>query len=201
MAKLPLDIINDLFSRLPPEALLRFRCLSKELRSLIDSHEFIKLHLHRSIETNSNRCLIINHFKTNCLVSEVDLDSLDINLISRNDPLEAYATFHDVSSIKGFQIKRVLPWKNRSDVIGSCNGLIALYNGAEVALWNPSTRKHHLFAKFWGDCRCGEFLLAGFGYDAVSDDYKLVAIFLHYQGAYYSLRRYCYCPLLSFGVS
>ena len=57
------------------------------------------------------------------------------------------------------------------------NGLIALKNGEnDIALWNPSTKKHVVLPKFWSDFDDYADLVDGFGYDAVSDDYKVVRL-------------------------
>lgn len=62
-------------------------------------------------------------------------------------------------------------------IIDTCNGLIALKNGENyIALWNPSTKKHVVLPKFWSDFDDYADLVDGFGYDAVSDDYKVVRL-------------------------
>jgi len=55
----PLELINSILSRLPVKALTRFLRVSKEWSALINSSNFIKKHLNHSIETNSNRTLIL----------------------------------------------------------------------------------------------------------------------------------------------
>ncbi|KAK9214800.1 hypothetical protein WN944_006799 [Citrus x changshan-huyou] len=72
------------------------------------------------------------------------------------------------------------PFKNctgETPIIDTCNGLIALKNGEnDIALWNPSTKKHVVLPKFWSDFEDYADLVDGFGYDAVSDDYKVVRL-------------------------
>ena len=58
MSHLPIEIITEILSRLPVKCLLRFLCISKSWYALIKHPDFIKLHLHRSIETNRDRTLI-----------------------------------------------------------------------------------------------------------------------------------------------
>ncbi|KAF3954337.1 hypothetical protein CMV_020302 [Castanea mollissima] len=55
----PLDVIDRILLRLPVNALIRFLCVSKEWSALINSSNFIKKHLNHSIETNSDRTLIL----------------------------------------------------------------------------------------------------------------------------------------------
>ncbi|KAL7213691.1 hypothetical protein ACSBR2_016256 [Camellia fascicularis] len=118
MSNFPMDLIVDILSRLPVKPLVRFRCVSKPWCALIDDPDFIKLHLNRSINTKSHLNLILN----DCSLSSVNFDSLD----------------------NATKLKSLLKWTDFGiEVLGSCNGLICLYNGEEdVCIWNPSTRKH-----------------------------------------------------------
>lgn len=64
-------------------------------------------------------------------------------------------------------------------VFGSCNGLLALFNSdSEMVLWNPSTRKHKRLPIIPVERSRGvearQFTYCGFGYDPISDDYKVV---------------------------
>ena len=56
---LPLEIINEILSRLPVKSLLRFLCVSKRWYARIKNQDFIKLHRQRSIENNRDRTLIL----------------------------------------------------------------------------------------------------------------------------------------------
>ncbi|KAL4598675.1 hypothetical protein ACB092_11G075100 [Castanea dentata] len=56
---LPLELINSILSRLPVKALIRLLSVSQEWSALINSSNFIKKHLNYSIETNSDRTLIL----------------------------------------------------------------------------------------------------------------------------------------------
>ncbi|KAH9771369.1 F-box protein CPR1 [Citrus sinensis] len=164
MAGLPTDINIDILSRLSVKCLLRFKCVSKSFCSLIDSQEFIKIHLKRSIETNSNLSLILSGTPAPILDSSrywggkifsAGLDSLNLGV----------ELDHPFKNCKG-----------RTPIIDSCNGLIAFKNDENgIALWNPSTEEHLILPKFWGDLK--DFMVVdGFGYDAVNDDYKVVRL-------------------------
>ncbi|XP_045822399.1 F-box/kelch-repeat protein At3g23880-like [Trifolium pratense] len=69
------------------------------------------------------------------------------------------------------------------NIIGSCNGILCLANYVDgfVLLWNPSIRKFKDLPKYrmpkilHFDCKT----YGGFGYDPISDNYKVVVI-LHY---------------------
>ncbi|GMN36496.1 hypothetical protein TIFTF001_006070 [Ficus carica] len=51
MANFPPEIITDIICRLPVKDLLRYRCVSKSWRSMIDGPDFIKLHSKQSMES------------------------------------------------------------------------------------------------------------------------------------------------------
>ncbi|XP_059438841.1 F-box protein CPR1-like [Corylus avellana] len=156
MADMPSDILIEVLCRLPVRSLLRFRSVSKPLRSLIDSTGFIDLHLKNSIETSSNLSIMIRRD------SEIYL----INLDALSDAvLLAYP---------------LMCYSNKILILGSTNGLICISNAAEdIALWNPSIRRHKVLP-FLPIERIESTWLGtrsfGFGYDPVSEDYKLVRI-------------------------
>ncbi|KAF2306032.1 hypothetical protein GH714_009681 [Hevea brasiliensis] len=123
MSKVPQDIINDILLQLPIKALLRFRCLSKPLCSLINGPNFIQLHLSHSLHTRSNLSLILRDWN----LYTVDFDSLDVaaSAIGSAESLE-----HPLHVGGG------------TEAIGSCNGLVALRNSErDLALYNIATRK------------------------------------------------------------
>ncbi|XVF62525.1 hypothetical protein PTKIN_Ptkin09bG0015300 [Pterospermum kingtungense] len=151
----PDDIILDILCRLDVEDLLRFRCVPKEFCSLIDNPYFIKLHLSRSPETNTNYVII-----RECLLCFVDIDSLKTTT-KLYHPLDA-----------GIY----------SEILGSCNGFLALRSlgsDEDICLWNPSTRKSYIlpvtethYPPLYNNSP--STFRYGFGYEPISDDYKLV---------------------------
>ncbi|KAJ6910166.1 hypothetical protein NC652_020994 [Populus alba x Populus x berolinensis] len=63
MPILPLDIIINILCFLPAKTLVRFKCVSKSWQSLIDSPQFITLHLAHSLETdNLGNLSFLYHF-------------------------------------------------------------------------------------------------------------------------------------------
>lgn len=155
----------NILSRLSVKCLLRLRCVSKPFCSLIDSQKFVKTHLNRSIETDFNLSVILSYTPAPMIscsrygqgkIFSASLDSLNI----------AVELDHPFKNCTG-----------ETPIIDTCNGLIALKNGEnDIALWNPSTKKHVLLPKFWSDFDDYADLVDGFGYDAVSDDYKVVRL-------------------------
>ncbi|XP_043702438.1 F-box protein CPR1-like [Telopea speciosissima] len=159
---LPEGIIADILSRLPVKSLVRFKCVCKPWCALIIDPAFVKMHLSRSLASNSNLSLI---FRGSYLYS-VDLDACEQQpAVELDHPLKTpnYGTA----------------------VVGSCNGLLCIYNTEEdIFLWNPSTRRHQKlpitpieFPRAFGICR---FIVYGFGYDPTTDDYKLVRVVQFY---------------------
>ncbi|GMY33617.1 F-box protein CPR1 [Fagus crenata] len=156
MSSLPEEVILEILSRLPVKPLLRFRCVSKPWLARIDSQEFIKLHLKQSLKTNTNRSLLL----IDCYLYSSDFDSLD-RAIELDHPLKTPQC--------------------GTEILGSCNGLLCLYNRAEDAvLWNPSTRKYKKLPvsmmEVPQDVRLLRSVTYGFGYDEKSDDYKVVRL-------------------------
>ncbi|CAH2078268.1 unnamed protein product [Thlaspi arvense] len=156
MAHLPMDIVNDLFLRLPASSLVRFRVLSKPCFSLIDSPDFVASHLNRTLETGDHVMVLLRSPR---LLRTVYLDAPD-KVSEVPHPLQA----------GGF-----------TEVFGSCNGLVGLMNSpVDMALFNPSTRKTHRLPiapiDFPDHLITPEFVLYGLGYDSVHEDYKVVRI-------------------------
>ncbi|PON91382.1 F-box domain containing protein [Trema orientale] len=158
MASLPWDIIVNILSRLSVKDLLRYRCVSKPLCSLIDGPDFIKMHLNHSMETNSHLSLI----RADLELRSVDLDNLD-SAVLLNPPVN-----------EGLG----------KDIVGHCHGLLLVTNrDGDTAIWNPATRKHRKVPISDLKENPGKFEIGvvGFGYDPVNDDYKFLRM-IHYYG-------------------
>lgn len=182
MSQLPEEVIADILSRLPVKPLGQFKLVSIPWRSLIESPNFVKLHLNRSIDTKSNQALILREEH----LYSVDFDSLD------GPVADAAKLDHHPLRCQDYG----------TEVWGSCNGIVCLSNSLDtVVLWNPSTRRSRRLPyapiEFPNQPRYFVSRVYGFGYDGVSDDYKLVRIVvlkgreddsLHYEVKVYSLR-------------
>ncbi|XP_031277858.1 F-box protein CPR1-like [Pistacia vera] len=158
MSSLPSDIIADILSRLPAKKLLCVKCVCKPWCHLIDGPDFIKLHLEKSMKSNTNQSLILKHSH----LYWVSLDSLE-SASEIDHPLMCYN--HSVK------------------LLGSCHGLLCISNIVDdMAFWNPSTRKHRVLPfmslelrRYTGSSVCSVCVF-GFGYDITNDDYKLVRV-------------------------
>lgn len=153
MSDTPADIIVDILIRLPVKCLLRFRCVSKQFLSIINSQDFVNRHL----QFHSSRKKVI--FQG----TRSDIYLLDLSSVHNNDiPFENWQREDNI------------------DVIGSCDGLLVIRNARldSTGLFNVSTKKYSILppcvvppCMFLYDF-CGY----GFGRDPGSNDYKLVTI-------------------------
>ncbi|AES71809.2 F-box protein interaction domain protein [Medicago truncatula] len=180
---LPPEILAEILSRLPVESLLRFRSTSKSLKSLIDSHNFINLHLKNPL----NQSVII---RNNSDIYQLQIDDNDFSnrinsIIPLNHPFKGNSPNID-------------PYTRRDStmaLIGSCNGLLAISNGQiafthpnaanEITIWNPNTRKHLIipflpmpvpYIMESNNPNRGCLCVHGFGFDSLTGDYKLLRI-------------------------
>ncbi|MBA0785112.1 hypothetical protein Gotri_027074, partial [Gossypium trilobum] len=179
MARLPHEMTSDILCRLSVKDLLRFRCVSKPWCRTIDDPYFIKLHLSHSLKTNTNHSLILSHgednfFSVNCALFE---------------------TTQRLNHPFGEQRKTL-------QILGSCNGLLALVDDKDgIFLWNPSTRKSQVLPFNEIGFSSPSSTYYGFGYDPISDDYKLIRMvqshgnndeYFHSEAKVYSLRSNCW---------
>jgi len=84
MANLLSDLFTEILSRLPVQTLLRFRSISKSLKSLIDSHSFTNLHLKNSLNSDLVLCC-------NSEFYQIDFPNLTTT-VSLNHPLKPFRT-------------------------------------------------------------------------------------------------------------
>ncbi|KAK1355540.1 F-box domain-containing protein [Heracleum sosnowskyi] len=165
---LPYELIYDeILCRLPVKYLLRYRCVSKEWCSIIDSKAFVKKHLKKAIECNPDGDGVIitgdgqtgQYYLTNleCLYADEDVAVTELD-----DPL-----------------KNVL---SSALFVGAANCLACFCknNMKEFIILNPSTRKYKkvpsMPSEFAWLFEKNEVFPCGFGYDHVNDDYKVVKI-------------------------
>ena len=180
---LPPEILAEILSRLPVQPLLRFRSTSKSLKSLIDSHNFINLHLKNSL----NQSVFI---RNNSDIYQLQIDEDDFSnriksVIPLNHPFKGNSP----------NIDRYTRCDSTIALIGSCNGLLAISNGQiafthpnaanEITIWNPNTRKHLIipflpmpvpYIMESNNPNRGCLCVHGFGFDPLTSDYKLLRI-------------------------
>lgn len=128
---LPQEIITEeILSRLPVKSLLRFRCVSKPLRSLIDSKRFAKTHLHNYTNNHTN----YDHWR-------VILHCAPHGLRQHGPNQSSLRSYTDEPFLEPFPIDD--PENNHlmsGRVVDCCNGLFCVFKRPSFFLWNPATR-------------------------------------------------------------
>ncbi|KAL0363150.1 UNVERIFIED_CONTAM: F-box protein CPR1 [Sesamum calycinum] len=179
MPTLPFEIIEDILRRLPVKTLKRFRAVAKSWCFLIDSENFIKLHLRQSLVSNSHRSLILGGLG----LYTIDLDSLD----------------------KTHVIKPPFYYKSVDGISNSCNGIVLVMSEPPI-LWNPFSRDYKVLpecsVEYPVELDSYSKTSYGFGYDSTNDDYKIVRVvefrnetthvWTHSETTIYSLKSNCW---------
>ncbi|GLT33141.1 hypothetical protein SLA2020_077530 [Shorea laevis] len=153
----------DILLSLPVKSLLRFRCLSKSFCSQIDSPDFVKMHLQKSIATGSRRNLVFS-----CL-EDLYISDFDTGLVEATRLSTPFAAPNMETTICGY-----------------CNGMILSTVGPlhevrrrplELVLWNPFCRKLKRLPVCPATTTPNHVTRnCSLGYDWVTDDYKVVLI-------------------------
>ncbi|KEH34028.1 F-box/kelch-repeat protein At3g06240 [Medicago truncatula] len=170
LSELPFELVAEILCRLPVMFLLQLRCLSKFFNTLISDPKFAKKHLRLS----TTRHLILSY--------------ADIHDHSRLISYPLHSTFHQCDSI--FNSVTVKPTQIRypfnkqyNNIVGSCHGILCLTRKQSmhdkrnnVLLWNLSIRKFKILPSFKSPPNSRPTLY-GFGYDHVTNVYKVLAVF------------------------
>ncbi|XP_059450867.1 F-box protein CPR1-like [Corylus avellana] len=149
---LPEDLLREILLRLPVKHLVRFRSVSKSWSALLKSRDFTTTHLNRSA---NHGCHLLVY-----------------GLRDKRDSLS-------LISGKALDVAVKIKTPEKGMVMGSCNGLVCLYNGKKnITLWNPATREHKILPTLGIDPNSPNTLgiddIVGFGYHL--NDYKVVRI-------------------------
>ncbi|KAI3494934.1 hypothetical protein L1887_36987 [Cichorium endivia] len=149
--ELPFDVQVEIMKRLPVKTLIRFRSVSKEWKSLIDSSKFIAAH---SLHTQPRH-----------LLATYEYPEEEINYISFVDD----ETLFQQRPIPNCPVSLKRPY--HPDMVGISHGLFCFFlDDKKLAIvWNPSIRKSIAVAV------PGPHFV-GFGVCRVTTDPKIVAI-------------------------
>ncbi|KAL5726594.1 hypothetical protein ACHQM5_009625 [Ranunculus cassubicifolius] len=155
MANLPEELITKIISHLPVKSLLRFRCVCKAWNSLINDTTFIQMHLHQAIKSNN-----FNIMLSLSLVHSIDYDTHYTKAVELDHP---YKIIDDDIA-----------------VYGTSNGLVYIQVDGFIldVLWNPCTKEFKILPE--SPCVSDDFMvfhLHGFGYNPVTDDYRVVKVY------------------------
>ncbi|XP_060201553.1 F-box/kelch-repeat protein At3g23880-like isoform X2 [Lycium barbarum] len=164
------DIMMEILSRLPVRSLLRFKCVSKFWEALIaDPYFKMKHHIHAKNDQNSPKNFICQTWLVKDRGLEFHCSSLS--------PIQMVEDEQKVDCPSNCIPMKCKPYCGYDGLIL----LVSLYDrpNLHLLLWNPSTRESielpHPESPLI-DC------VWGLGYDATSDDYKVVAINLKAYG-------------------
>ncbi|XP_022734226.1 F-box protein CPR30-like [Durio zibethinus] len=152
----PEELIMAIITRLPPNSLVRFKCVSKPWNTLISSPSFIKLHLNQAISSIRSQRLMVSSSLNS--IQSIDYEASEVSAINQIDIIAVANS-------------------DRFKIVGSCNGLICVADEENsyhsFILWNPCIRE---FKKLPLRFPLAENLKVsiGFGYDQSANDYKVV---------------------------
>ncbi|XP_074313287.1 F-box protein CPR1-like [Silene latifolia] len=161
---LPTEISSNILHRLPVKTLIKCTILSKSFLNLITNQPFISDH----IAQNANSHLLLRYYT--------------------HDGEELYHFEPDDHTFSGFQTDGlIVPFHNYIgdcfNVAGCVNGVLCLVNdfsaeGTLILLWNPCIRKfvHVPRPIIVFDTHGAYKSVCGFGFDSISDDYKVVRL-------------------------
>ncbi|CAI8619571.1 unnamed protein product [Vicia faba] len=156
---LPEELIVEILLRLPVRSLVQFKCICKSWKTLISDPKFVKRHLQISS-------------------AEPNLIHLFFSQLSEPQKIVSYPLkplFQNI--LPPVNSSGMMKMKNQYWIIGSCNGLLCMYNRYHhcVKLRNPS-----IMFKSNKSPRAVSFewmnILYGFGFDRVNDKYKVLLV-------------------------
>ncbi|XP_010546887.1 PREDICTED: F-box/kelch-repeat protein At3g06240-like [Tarenaya hassleriana] len=175
----PPEIIREILLRLPAKSIGRFRCVSKLFRSLSSDPAFAKTHLDLSLRNDafpSGRTRLVVNYRHNFYT--VGFDSI----------VDACDGIRDLGAVEIPQspvMSNLVSSYDQDDlwieVVGSWNGLVCTINEeADVFLFNLTTgeskRIPSVLELLNSGSKRGKINRFGFGFDAITDDYKFVAL-------------------------
>ncbi|KAK9078847.1 hypothetical protein SSX86_002905 [Deinandra increscens subsp. villosa] len=151
------DLLVQIFEKLPPKSIIRFRSLSKYWHSRLATPEFIRNH-----RLQSPQKVLIRHTR--------HYEFKDIYTLHSGDRLPLFPGPGYVG-IPGVE----LPPSHslfRSSIVGSCNGILCVLDCNNISLWNLSIRRRLIVP----NNQSSPLLAVGLGFDPITDDYKVVTV-------------------------
>ncbi|XP_058758216.1 F-box/kelch-repeat protein At3g23880-like [Vicia villosa] len=160
----PSEHVDGVLSFLPVKSVIRFRCVSKTLNSLISDPSFVKLHLNRSAQ---------NEYTSNLYTSGKGIPSPPSHFSRRRESIPITYKFPEDPSYK---------LKDTDYIVGFCNGLLCLYghclnhddtiSETWLRIWNPATRT--ISEKLSRSGKVYSPTNLKFGYDNSTNTYKVL---------------------------
>ncbi|KAK1398266.1 F-box domain-containing protein [Heracleum sosnowskyi] len=174
LSDLPVEVLSEIFLRLPMRSLLSCKCVCKSFDELIRSPEFIGSHVNHNTMSST---------KTSCSVNVLVIDE---NYKDRSEHIRIDTKNNGVISI--WHVRQSNPLTTHISVVGSCNGLfcaslemIGEQWGSRIMLWNPVTRDNRYLPKPKIDAPDRQlFPVLAFGFAPQSNEYKVVRFISYY---------------------
>ncbi|GLU12465.1 hypothetical protein SLE2022_291430 [Rubroshorea leprosula] len=184
------ELIIEIFSWLPADSLMRFKCLSKSLYSLIENPQFIVKQLHNHVHSSSenNLCVLLQRW----IGFEIDDEKGEnmLSLLKYNDMIQATSEgdgFPFLLKTASLPFYKDYPY---CEISSSCDGIILFHdnynNGEMVAIANPGLREFRILPKSCispppslpvdFDDPSFHVNAIGLGYDSKTNDYKIVKV-------------------------
>ncbi|XP_017250217.1 F-box/kelch-repeat protein At3g23880 isoform X2 [Daucus carota subsp. sativus] len=174
LCNLPVELLSEIFLKLPVRSLLACQCVCKSFDRLIKSPAFTASHVnHNSTSSTNTYCSV------NILVIDEDFKDRCEQILINNEGGSVISTSH---------VRQSNPLATNISVIGSCNGLFCAYLNifgepwaSRIMLWNPVTRDNRFLPKPKIDAPHRQFFpVNAFGFVPESNEFKVVRIVSYY---------------------
>ena len=191
------EVVEEIFSWLPPESLIRFKCVCKSwyylVTSLINNPDIVAKHLHNAhnnimtpksfVVIGSNSEIRLNNtFDSDDRIFKLNISSDDDR---EKDEINSVIEDLEIPSLCG-EGSMSAPEFNHNfgdaifgTVFYHCDGIICLILRENLLLCNPALWESKLLPKQnhadieYTDGICN-FWMTGFGYDPIANDYKFL---------------------------
>nr|XP_011461525.1 PREDICTED: F-box/kelch-repeat protein At3g23880-like isoform X2 [Fragaria vesca subsp. vesca] len=179
LKSLPEELIPDILIRLPIKSLIRFTSVCKPWMSTIKDPTFVR----NFSDQNATHLILLHVVQSEGYFNPEGT----IQIIGFQE--DSYSLLHDDTAVSEY-CKVEFPIALNEElinpcfrVVGTCNGLVLLADdlgdyGYTFVLWNPSIRKYVTLPKpsVWFSTHGRYDASLGLGYDAISNDYKVVRL-------------------------
>ncbi|NP_001288368.1 S-locus F-box protein type-1 [Solanum lycopersicum] len=171
------ELMIDILKRLPAKSLIRLKCVSKSLYSLINNPDFIFIHY--NYDSFSNQFIFLKRYiEIEESTSEYSIYYNGKNMLALHSNDESFKCIAENIEYEDNYIG--------VNVAGVCNGILCICSYRGIVLYNPTLRE------FWKllpsnlpllddlcpskKINCCVDLATGIGFDTNTNDYKVVRI-------------------------